>query len=304
MVSPVKNRPTPAVNAVTEPPPRKAAAKKAATPEPAAQPAVGWAPKSGPNATSISELVKLKATEVVAPGSFEAQDAAAIAKVKDAILRHDEPAILDVLKNAGPRLANKLWEADLPQWVPPEKYLDTLSTKPGESWKVDWNYDYDEPGVRNDLTQALPFLKQPLDDMMVFKKNFPAAEQKTPGKLEGHSTYGYQAGKPGSGTMTPNTIRMDVDPKTHQPVAVMTYQKAPHYMAGNGFFDGFKPISPNITLAYGSYTHYAKSDLPPGANAATKLLAGDQRQTWRADALSFFMYRAKDDAAETPILNR
>jgi len=274
-------------------------------PQPAASqaaPTAGWTAKSRPAASNVSDLLKLKAKELLAPASLEAQDAAAIAKVKDAILRHDEPAILDVLKNASPRLANKLWEADLPQWVPTDKYLDTLTTKPGESWKVEWNYDFDEKKASNDLTHALPFLKQPLADMLVFKKNFPAAEQKTPGKLQGFSTYGYDAGKAGSGTKTPNTIRMDVDPKTHQPVAVMTYAKAPHYVAGNGFFDGFKPISPNITLAYGSYTHYAKSDLPPDASRVTQLMAGEHRSSWRADALSFFMYRMKDDAAETPIL--
>lgn len=301
MVRPVNRPPKSAVRSVhAEPPSRKTSAKAATS----AAPAAGWTPKGGSAATQIGDLLKLKAKEIAAPGSFEAQDAAAIAKVKDAILRHDEPAILAVLKDAGPRLANKLWEADLPAWVPPEKYLETLTTKPGESWKVEWNYDFDEPAARNDLTRKLPFLKQPLDDMMVFKKNFPAGEQGTPGKLEGYSTYGYEAGRANSGTRTPNTIRMDVDSTTGKPVAVMGYQKPPHYVAGNGFFDGFKPISPNITLAYGSYTHYAKSDLPPGASAATRLLAGDERRTWRADALSFFMYRMKDDAAETPLVTR
>ncbi len=299
MVTPVKG-PRPAV--------QPAAAKSPAAPAkealPTSAPATGWKPKGGPNANNLGDLIKLKAKEVAAPQSFEAQDAAAIAKVKDAILRHDEGAILEVLKNAGPRLANKLWEADLPPWIPPEKYLDTLKTQPGESWKVDWNYDFDEPKARSELTDAVPFLKQPLDDMMVFKKNFPAADQHTPGRLVGHSTYGYTAGQAGSGTQTPNTIRMDTDGRTGKPVAIMTYSKPPHYVAGNGFLDGFKPISPNITLAYGSYTHYGKSDLPPDASAATRLLAGDQRHSWRADGLSFFMYRTKDDAAETPILTR
>lgn len=262
-----------------------------------------WA-SGGSRAATVADFLRLKATEVLAPSRFDAEDAAAIDKVRQAIIRRDEPAMLEVLKHAGPRLAKKLWEAELPAWIPSEKYLEVLSTTPGESWKVDWTYDFDENAARADLVQALPFLKKPLEEMLVFKKNFPAGEQRTPGKLVGYSTYGYQAGVKDSGTKTPNSIRMETDEKTGRKVAVMTYQKPPHYVAGNGFFDGFRPLSPNITLAYGSYGHYEKDDLPPDAPAAVRALAGKERHTWRAQALSFFMYRTRDDAAETPVFDK
>jgi hypothetical protein len=251
------------------------------------------------------------------PRCAEAEDAAAIARISDAIRRRDEPAVAAELERASPRLVEKLWQADLPPWVPPGQTLDTLQTEEGEAWRVKWAYGFDAGAAMDRLIRNwMPFAKGLGDVHRYVKKAFPREQQKPgAGALAGGTTFGYDPGRPGSGTFTPNDIRMTEvrNERTGKPmpVALMTYSERPWFVkeTGTGFNDEFKALTPNIILARGRYSVYADENLhgraaggrPPLSTALSKL-AGGERKGPAPDVISFWMYRMKDgDPRESPV---
>lgn len=259
-------------------------------------------------------FLSLKGAEVLSPSSFEADDQKQIAKMSDAIRRHDEPAVADILNHAGPRLAAKLWEADLPQWVPPNQTLETLKTGPDEAWKVNWSYDFDTPKAAGELARLAPPLKGLLGVLTHVRKNFPAGANGNPSQLTGATTFGYDPARPGSGQVTPNTIRMTTsrNERTGQdmPVALMTYSKEPWFdqKSGVGFNDEFKALTPNIILAKGRIAEYTDADLHgeaagkrPWLSNLLSTLSGGERKGVEPQATRFWMQRSHVDPAETPI---
>lgn len=259
-------------------------------------------------------FLALKGTELVHPGRFEQDDARAIAQLSDCIRRHDEPGVVAILEKAGPRLANKLWEADLPSWVPPEKTLDTLKTANDESWRVRWNYDFDTPAAASELARLAPPLRGGLNILTNVRKNFPAGANTRADQLVGGTTFAYDAAVPGSGQVTPNVIRMTTsrNERTGQdmPIALMTYSKEPWFDAhtGVGFNDEFKALTPNVILAKGRVAEYTDADLHgeaagkrPLLSRALATLAGGERKGVEPQVVRFWMQRVKMDAAETPV---
>ncbi len=317
----VKNSPTPAAG----PGPAKDSASPAAGKPAEAAPAKtsGWLARAPGakeaqrllhDAAGVMNFLALKGTEVLAPKSFEADDDKAVAQVADCIRRHDEAGVAAILDQAGPRLATKLWEADLPQWVPPEKTLDTLKTAPDESWRVKWSYDFDTPQAASELARVAPPLSGLLGVLTNVRKNFPAALNTRPGQLVGATTFGYDPARPGSGQVTPNTIRMtdSVNPRTGEkmPVALMTYSKEPWFdrNSGVGFNDEFKALTPNIILAKGRVAEYSDADLHGEAEGKRPLLSellsrlsSGERKGVEPQATRFWMQRTKMDASETPV---
>lgn len=314
----VKSTPTPVVSSRT-PAERPSSAPAAAAPR---QPGpTGWIARQKANANQLlhdaagaMHFVALKGTEVLAPKTFEQDDAKAIAQVSDCIRRHDEAGVAAILEKAGPRLASKLWEADLPQWVPPEKTLDTLKTKPDEAWRVRWNYDFNEPKASAELARLAPPLKGLLKVLDNVRKNFPAGSNTRADQITGGTTFGYDPAKPGSGQVTPNVIRMteSMNSRTGQPmpVALMTYSKAPWFdkNTGVGFNDEFKALTPNIILAKGRVAEYTDADLHgeaagrrPALSSLLAKLANGERKGVEPQAVRFWMQRTTMDPAETPV---
>ena len=76
------------------------------------------------------------------------------------------------------------------------------------AWRVKWNYDFDTPRAAAELGGLVPALKGPLGVLTHVKKNFPAAQQRDAAQLSGGTTFGYDPNVPGSGSVTPNVIRM------------------------------------------------------------------------------------------------
>jgi hypothetical protein len=270
------------------------------------------------DAAGVMNFLALKGTEVLAPKSFEADDAQAIAAVADCIRRHDEPGVAAILSKAGPRLAQKLWEADLLTWVPPEKTLDTLKTKPDESWRVRWNYDFDTPNAASELARLAPPLRGLLGVLTNVRKAFPEGANTRVGlgsdQLTGGTTFGYDPARPGTGDVTPNTIRMteSLNARTGQkmPVALMTYSREPWFdrNTGVGFNDEFKALTPNIILAKGRVAEYTDADLHgdaagkrPPLSALLSKLSGGERRGVEPQAVRFWMQRTRLDANETPV---
>ena len=266
------------------------------------------------DAAGVFNFIALKGAEVLAPKSFEADDAKAIAQVADCIRRHDEPGVVAILSKAGPRLAEKLWEADLPTWVPPEKTLDTLKTKPDESWRVRWNYDFDTPKAAAELARLAPPLTGLLGVLTNVRKAFPEGVNTRADQLTGGTTFGYDAGRPGSGEVTPNTIRMtdSLNARTGQkmPVALMTYSREPWFdrSTGVGFNDEFKALTPNVILAKGRVAEYTYADLHgeaagrrPALSALLAKAAGGERKGVEPQVVRFWMQRTTLDANETPV---
>ncbi len=266
------------------------------------------------DARSVGQLVEQKALEKLDPARFERQDQAAIAKLSDALRRGDEKTAIDIVANAGPRLAKKIWEADLPKWVEPKEYLSTLQTKPGESWRVKWNYDFNEPNAAKELGRLVPATKGLLGTLTYVKKNFPEGDQRTPGQLTGGTTSAYTPGKPGSGDYTPNTIRMTTSKNERtgeqMPIALMTYSKPPWFdqKSGVGFNDQFKALTPNLILAQGYVSEYSDADLHGDAakprgwlSQGLSAAAGGERKGVQPELVRFYMQRTRDDASETPV---
>lgn len=296
-------------------PPTSAAPLRSPTPSAATAPAPAAPPKAESRGwVAAAKFLALKGTEVVAPARFQAEDDRAIAAMSDAIRRRDEPAVAAILQRAGPRLATKLWEADLPKWVEPGKTLETLKTRPDETWRVRWNYDFDTPKAAATLGAAVPVLKGPLQVLTNVKKNFPAGAQPDAGRLVGATTFGYDPKKPGTGSVTPNTIRMTTSPnsRTGKPmdVALMTYSEQPWFdrATGVGFNDEFKALTPNVILAKGRVAEYTDADLHGSAAGArpplSKLLgklAGGERVGVQPQVVRFWMQRTRVDPNETPV---
>jgi hypothetical protein len=309
----------------TAPPPVTAskATAPSAKPTPSAPqpPAAGWTAKTkstleriASDAAGVTKFVALKATEVVAPSTFEAEDNQAIAAMSDAITRHDEPAVAAILQKAGPRLATKLWQADLPRWVEPTQYLETLKTGPNEMWRVKWNYDFSAPGAAAELQTLAPPLKGPLGVLNNVKKVFPAGDQPDANQIHGATTSGYDPNVPGSGAVTPNVIRMSTSTNSRtaeqMPIALMTYSESPWFDKGSGvgFNDEFKALTPNIILAKGRVAEYTDPDLHGSAAGGRPLisqllgkLAGGERVGVQPQAVRFWMQRSQIDANETPV---
>jgi hypothetical protein len=285
--------------------------------EAAAQAASGAVQSRAADVAAALRLLAQKATEAVDPAAFQAQDDAAIAAISDAIRRHDEPAVAAILEKAGPRLAGKLWDADLPQWVDPAETLDTLKTAPGEAWRVKWNYDFDEKSAMDGLIgRWIPPARQLGNTLTYVKKRFPADEQDAPDHLSGGTSFGYDPkAAAGSGGYTPNDVRMTsvTNERTGapMPVALMTYEEPPWFTkaTGTGFNDEFKALTPNIILARGWYSEYGDADLHgaaagprPPLSQALASAAGGERAGVSPDLIRFWMYRMKDgDPAETPV---
>ncbi|MFZ5446515.1 MAG: hypothetical protein ACOZQL_41390 [Myxococcota bacterium] len=298
----------------------EAAAPKAAAPQPQ-KAAQGWVAKVRADvgqlhrdAAGVMNFLALKGTELVHPSRFEQDDAQAIAKLSDCIRRRDEPGVVAILEKAGPRLASKLWEADLPTWVPSEKTLDTLKTGPDESWRVRWNYDFDTPKAASELARLAPPLTGALDVLTHVKKNFPAGANTRAEQLTGATTFGYDPKVPGSGQVTPNVIRMTTSRNERtgadMPVALMTYSKEPWFdrETGVGFNDEFKALTPNVILAKGRVAEYTDADLHgeaagrrPLLSRALATLAGGERKGVEPQVVRFWMQRTKNDASETPV---
>lgn len=298
----------------TDPAPPAAAAAAAPAPAaPAARPG-GWVAR---NAAAVAKFVALKGTEALAPARFQQEDDRAIRAMADAISRRDEPAVAAILQKAGPRLASKLWDADLPRWVAPEKYLDTLKTQPAEMWRVKWNYDFDTPAAAAELGAAVPALKGPLGVLTQVRKAFPEGDQPRRAQLQGATTFGYDPKVPGSGSVTPNVIRMTTTKNgrtgAQDPVALMTYSEKPWFdrKSGVGFNDEFKALTPNIILAKGRVAEYTDADLHGSAAAPRPLVsrllgqwAGGERVGVQPQVVRFWMQRARLDANETPVGSR
>lgn len=266
------------------------------------------------NAAGVMNFLALKGKEVLAPKRFELSDQQAIEQLSDCIRRRDEPGVAAILSKAGPRLAEKLWEADLPQWIPPEQTLETLKTGPDESWRVRWNYDFDTPQAAGELARMAPPLKGLLNVLTYVKKNFPAGSNTRAGELTGGTTFAYDPAKPGSGQVTPNTIRMaeSLNTRTGQqmPVALMTYSKEPWFnrATGVGFNDEFKALTPNIILAKGRVAEYTDADLHgeaagprPALSRLLGTLAHGERKGVEPQVVRFWMQRTRSDANETPV---
>lgn len=314
----VKNTPAPVVSSRSPAEGSSSPPKSAAPPQ--TQP-TGWLARQKANtdkllhdAAGVMNFIALKGTEVLAPKTFEQDDAKAIAQVSDCIRRHDEAGVAAILEKAGPRLATKLWEADLPQWVPPEKTLDTLKTNNDEAWRVRWNYDFNEPAASAELGRLAPPLKGLLKVLDNVRKNFPAGANTRADQITGGTTFGYDPAKPGSGQVTPNVIRMteSMNSRTGKPmpVALMTYSKEPWFdkTTGVGFNDEFKALTPNIILAKGRVAEYTDADLhgeaagkrPPLSNLLAKLANGERKGV-EPQVVRFWMQRTKMDANETPV---
>ncbi|MDP1823592.1 MAG: hypothetical protein Q8L48_10125 [Archangium sp.] len=311
----VKSRPPPSAATSSASPARPE------EPPPAAAPRPGWLEQARAkpqrllhDAAGVLNFLALKGTEVLAPKRFEQTDQQAIAQVADCIRRRDEPGLVAILEKAGPRLAEKLWEADLPTWVPPGKTLDTLKTGPDESWRVRWNYDFDTPKAAAELTRLAPPLEGLMGVLTHVRKNFPAGANTRADQLTGGTTFGYDPARPGSGQVTPNEIRMatSLNARTGQamPIALMTYSKEPWFdrTTGVGFNDEFKALTPNVILAKGRVAEYTDADLHgaaagrrPALSSLLSRLSGNERKGVSPQAVRFWMQRIKTDAAETPV---
>lgn len=308
--------------AVSSSPVASTARKAAQKLEAAATRAGGWldnALKKEPrrlahDAAGVMNFIALKGTEVLAPKRFEADDAKTIAQLSDCIRRRDEPGVAAILSKAGPRLAEKLWEAELPTWVTPEQTLDTLKTKPDESWRVRWNYDFDTPQAAAELARLAPPLEGLLGVLTNVRKAFPEGANTRSDQITGGTTFGYDPARPGTGDVTPNTIRMtdSLNARTGQkmPVALMTYSREPWFdqKTGIGFNDEFKALTPNIILAKGRVAEYTDADLHgeaagkrPPLSALLSKLAGGERKGVEPQVVRFWMQRTRLDASETPV---
>jgi len=190
-------------------------------------------------------------------------DKAFLAEFANALAARNEPLLMQMLESAGPARTSLLWDQvqSMRGAIPPERYLDTLATKPGQSWDVRWNFTQgkDKDAAAQIASRLLAILpgttpQQAVGVLNNIRKEFPVHQG---GQLEGGTTHSYNPHVLGSGEFTPNVV--ELRERRGKPVAEMSYSKPPwfHPALKTGFRDSFIPLTPNLILAAGYFTRYA-----------------------------------------------